>query len=98
MRWYQNLYISSALANGAEDIKKDLENGVCKRDLFVITPAVNERDLLDVRRGRDLKKQYLKEKDLMILGLAKGYDEAVELSVRILKEHLKDGVLILEGE
>ena len=98
MRWYRNLYLGSALDESAEEIKKDLENGECKRNLFVITPAVNEKDLLDIRRGRDLKKLYRKEKDLLILGLAKGYDEAVELSVRILKEHLKDGVLILEGE
>ena len=98
MRWYRDLYISSQLEAAAEEIKKDLENGVCKRNLYVITPAVNEKDLLDIRKGRDLKKQYLKEKDLLILGLAKGYDEAVELSVRILKERLKDGVLCLEGE
>ena len=98
MRWYRDLYISSQLEAAAEEVKKDLENGVCKRNLYVITPAVNEKDLLDIRKGRDLKKQYLKEKDLLILGLAKGYDEAVELSVRILKERLKDGVLCLEGE
>lgn len=98
MRWYRDLYISSQLEAAAEEVKKDLENGVCKRNLYVITPSVNEKDLLDIRKGRDLKKQYLKEKDLLILGLAKGYDEAVELSVRILKERLKDGVLCLEGE
>ena len=98
MRWYRDLYISSQLEAAAEEVKKDLENGVCKRNLYVITPSVNEKDLLDIRKGRDLKKQYLKEKDLLILGLAKGYDEAVELSVRILKECLKDGVLCLEGE
>ena len=98
MRWYRDLYISSQLEAAAEEVKKDLENGVCKRNLYVITPSVNDKDLLDIRKGRDLKKQYLKEKDLLILGLAKGYDEAVELSVRILKERLKDGVLCLEGE
>ncbi len=98
MRWYRDLYISSRLKSAESEIKKDLEDGVCKRDLYVITPAVNGKDLLDLRRGRDLKKQYLKEKDLLILGLAKGYDDAVELSVRILKERLKDGVLSLEGE
>ena len=97
MRWYGGLYTDPQLEGDIDTVRESLEKGECPRDIFVILPASNGKDLLEFRRGRDLKKEYFRDKDPLIIGVAKGYDEAMELTARIVKERLKDGRICLEG-
>ena len=98
MRWYGGLYTDPQLEGKIDTVKKELEKGDCPRSLYVILPASNGKDLLEFRQGRDLKKEYFRDKNPLIIGVARGYDEAMELTARIVEERFKDGKICLEGD
>ena len=98
MRWYEGLYVGEGLAGKADTIRRNIEDGECPRFVYIITPALNGSDLLDIRHGRDLEKPFLQSKDLLIVGIALGADEAAEVTAKIVAEHLHGGKLCLEGD
>ena len=54
----------------------------------MVTLAANGRDLLDIRRVRSLAREGLRAELPLIVGLAKGYRESVEVVERIVQDCL----------
>jgi len=55
-------------------------------DVYVITLASNPKNLLDIYPSYILRQKYFQKQEYLIVGIAKGYDEAVEVATRILME------------
>ena len=86
MNWYQDLYVSENIADKAETLREELENGRYRRDVYLITLAMNGKDLLDIRKASCLARESLRRNLPMIVGLSSGYENAVNLSCRIVTE------------
>lgn len=90
MRWYRKLYVG-------ETAKKDRYRIVGKvrwkrpqRNAYLIALAVNEADLLDIYPANTMLWPYFRKNETFIVGIARGYEEAVELACHIVAEVYTD--------
>jgi len=58
----------------------------CRPGIYVITPASNGNNILDIYPAMVLKNPYYKEKELLVLGIADGYQEALKVAGTIVEE------------
>ena len=79
MRCYRDLYVSENITKKGIDIRKEVEDGRYRRNLYLITLAMNGTDLLDIRKAAALSRASLREKLPVIIGGALGYDSALKL-------------------
>ena len=86
MRWYENLYVGSSITHKAEKIKWKIRHNAGQINIYVITLASNPQNLLDVIPAWELMQKAYPKKNLFIIGLAHGYDEALELVKQIVDE------------
>lgn len=86
MKWYRKLYVG-------ENAKKDRFKFVWKvkhRKMvwegYVIVLASNEQNLLDIIPVSELLQSYYQEREMFIIGIAKGYQESLEVTRNIVDE------------
>lgn len=85
MEWYRNLYLGEA----AEKKKYRLYRRINKRRLinaYVVTLPSNDENVLDIYRFAELRQKFYKRRDIFIIGLACGREEAMELAKDIIWE------------
>ena len=63
-----------------------LEAGKLQPGVHVITLAVSERNQLEIYPTIQFKQPAFPEQELFVVGITKGYDEAVELVEQIVQE------------
>lgn len=83
MRWYERLYV------GEKAKKKRFEILQAVREekssgYYILTPASNEKNLLDIYSASTLKQPYYKNSDMLIVGVAADYQDAAMLAGRIV--------------
>ena len=86
MKWYKKLYVGA----GAEK-KKYMMMGKIRlhrfqRDAYLITLASNGKNLLDIYPSYVLLQKVYRAQELFVVGLACGYDEALELTRQIVDD------------
>ena len=86
MKWYHNLYIGDSIGDQAKQIKRKLSRHVWMTSIYVIALASNPQNLLDVIPSWELQQKSYPGKDICIVGLAKGYGEALELVRQIVDD------------
>lgn len=86
MRWYRKLYVSEAIGDKAGRIKWKINHNAGTVSVYVITFASNPDNLLDIIPAWQLMQKGYPKKDLKIIGLAKGYDDAIALVQQIVEE------------
>lgn len=88
MRWYERLYVGEEAKKHRfsiiQAVRKEKASGY-----YILTPASNERNLLDIYPAITLKQPYYKNKDLLIVGVAADYTDAVMLAGRIVCDVFK---------
>lgn len=90
MKWYRKLY----LGDNAKKEKYKVFGRICRArfqmDTFLITLSDNPGHLLEICSANVLLQPYFKKKStqdrIYVVGLAKGYAEALELVRRIIDE------------
>ena len=90
MNWYPKMYTGKRLEGETEKLIREIEDGQYRPDLFLITLAVNEKDLLDIRRARSLYREGLKDYLPLIVGIAKGRREALKIVEEIIADCLRE--------
>lgn len=90
MKWYQKLYIGKKIKKDREQIIKNVETGVGMPDVFLITLAANERDLFDIFLADFLFQPVLHGHCPMIVGVARGWHEAVDIATGIALEAYRE--------
>lgn len=85
-----NLYLGEGIASEKLDkIKKRLEKKPLLANVYLITPSRNPSDQLDIFDARQLVQPHYKDEEFLILGIASGYEDALQLIERITKECLE---------
>jgi hypothetical protein len=96
MLWYNHLYLGEKAKKHCYSIIRDLRKKKYQPGIYVITPASNGNNILDIYPAMVLKAPYYEKQELLILGVAVGYQEALKLSGTIVDEmYRKTGAFCL---
>ena len=77
-----------ALIAGMTAFNTGLEKKPLLANVYLITPAKNPADQLDIFDARQLIQPHYKKEEFLILGIASGYEEALQLIEQITGECL----------
>ncbi len=84
LKFAQNLYLGEGIAADKLDkLKKRLEKKPLMTNVYLITPAKNPADQLDIFDARQLVQPHYKNEEFLILGIASGYEDALKLIEQI---------------
>lgn len=86
MEWYSGLYVGEAAGKKKKKIIRRLKINAGMVDVYVITLASNGTDLLDIISSASLKQTIIRRNLPLIVGIACGYEEAVEVAARVVRE------------
>lgn len=86
MIWYEDLYVGESIVHKTKKIKWKILHNAGQLNVYVITLASNKENLLDIIPSQELLQKGYPQKDLYVVGLAKGYDEAIEVAASIVDE------------
>lgn len=86
MRYYKYLYVSDAQKKKIEKIKKKMDAGKLLPGVHLITLSENGSDQLEIRSYMMLLQPSYPREDFFVVGIAKGYEEALELVEEIARE------------
>lgn len=84
MTWYDDLYVGESIIHKTNKIKWKICHNAGQLNIYVITLASNGSNLLDIIPAKELLQKGYPKHELYIVGLAKGYEEAVEVAVSIV--------------
>ena len=92
LNWYDQLYVGDNVKKKFEKVKKKLDQGKIVPGIFLITLASNDVDQLDIINSFYLLQETVYRRCPMIVGIAKGQEEATELVIEMTNEaFLKNG-------
>lgn len=89
MKWYSRLYVSENAKKKQKKIIRKLNTNAGMLNVYLITLASNGVDLFDIISSAHLQQKPVRRNLPMIVGIACGYNEAVELSVQIVQETIE---------
>ena len=83
--WYEHMFMGEKASRHRFDILEKIRNKKGLRGIYIIVPASNPANILDIIPAAELTKSWYEERqDLLVVGVAKGYDEALETAGRIV--------------
>ena len=86
MKWLKNLYVSESIGDKANRIKWKIEHNAGTVRVYLIAFASNPDNLLDIVPSWNLLLRAYPKNEMKVIGLAKGYDDAVALVKDIIEE------------
>lgn len=86
MRWYRKLYIGENARKNRFKFVWKVKHRRIVWEGYVITLASNEQNLLDIIPVSELLQPYYQKKDFFVIGIAKGYQESLEVVKNIIDE------------
>ncbi len=86
MVWYEKLYVGESIIHKKNKVIWKIRHNAGQIGVYVITLASNGNNLLDIIPAAELLQKAYPKKNLCVVGLAKGYDEAVEVAASIVDE------------
>ena len=86
MKWYENLYVGDSIQHKTEKIKWKIRHNAGQIDIYVIALASNPQNLLDIIPAQELMQKGYPKRNMFVIGLAHGYDEALEVVTQIIDE------------
>lgn len=86
MKWYDDLYVGESIIHKTNKVRWKILHNAGQIDIYVITLASNEQNLLDIIPSHELLQKGYPKKGLYVVGLAKGYQEAIETATAIVDE------------
>lgn len=90
LKFAQNLYLGEGIAlEKLDKLKKRLNKKPLLANVYLITSARNPADQLDIFDARQLVQPHYKDEEFLVLGMASGYEDALQLIERITGECLK---------
>ena len=90
MVFVKKLIVGKSLKNKKQKIMWKIRHNSGMFDVFVITLSSNKDNLLDIINSSVLMQKYYPKDNMIIVGIAKGYDEAVDIVGRIVEKVYKE--------
>ena len=86
MRWAKELYLSEKTAKKKDKIIRKANRGIGMVSIYFISLASNEQNLFDIFHGAYLKQPAFFSQNPFVVGIASGYDEALEMTRQIVED------------
>ncbi|MBE5957681.1 MAG: hypothetical protein E7254_02310 [Lachnospiraceae bacterium] len=86
MRWYNYLYVGEKADRTSEDIIEKIKNGKMQLNKYALTLPFNDSDVLDIIPTIVLMQKRYLNSDIVIVGIADGKSEAMDLMEEIIME------------
>ena len=86
MKWYKNLYVGESIEHKQKKIIWKIKHNAGLLNTYVIAFASNNQNILDIIPTTNLMQKAYPQKELMIIGIAGSYEEALELTRRIIDD------------
>ena len=86
MQWAENLYLTDKTAKKKDKIIRKANRGMGMVSIYLITLASNPENLFDIFHAAHLKQPAFYKQDLFVVGIASGYEEALELVQRMVED------------
>ncbi len=86
MKWYRPIMVGEQAKRRRYRIIGKIKRNLFQKDIYVVTLAFNQQDLLDIYPAWILLQPYFIRKDFMIVGIAKGYQEALQVITQLVME------------
>ena len=86
MRWYNHLYVGEKAAKKRFALIQKIRRGEKDWSVYVIIPALGGNNILDICSAAEFSRPHYQERDPLVLGIAAGYWEALEVAGRIVDE------------
>ena len=90
MVFVKKLIVGESLKNKKQKIMWKIRHNSGMFDVFVITLSSNKDNLLDIINSSVLMQKYYPKDNMIIVGIAKSYDEAVDIVGRIVEKVYKE--------
>lgn len=88
--WYEDLYMDDSVRKHEERCRKTIEKRSVwqklpwKKSYYIITLAKNSKNLFEIMGTDEMFFRYYGYTDIYIVGVAREYDSAVEILIKIL--------------
>ena len=86
MRYYKYLYLAEGLRKKKEKIIRKLDENRLQMNIHIIILAGNEKNQLEIYNSMVLLQPDFPHDDFLVVGIAKDYDNAVEVVEEIVQE------------
>lgn len=86
MRYFKELYISEELKGREKEVIDHLEKKEFQFRIYLIALPENKNNQLEIYHSGMLNQKWYEDEDVFVVGLAKGYLQALELVRRITEE------------
>ncbi|MCI9525838.1 MAG: hypothetical protein HFH37_02815 [Lachnospiraceae bacterium] len=86
MIWYKEFYAGESIGYKKEKVKWKILHNAGQLDIYVIALSSNPHNLLDIISSIELMQKAYPRQDMMVVGIDKGYDNAVGLAGRIIMD------------
>ena len=91
LKFYEKLYLGESISKKKLDkLKRKLEKKPLLANVYLIVPAVNPEEQLDIFDAKQLVQPFYKDTCFTVIGLAANYEEALQLIEQIVQECLKE--------
>lgn len=90
IKWYDNLYMDHVIEKKQKKVKKKIQEGKVTVNTYCIIFSSNEQNLFDILDANELKFSFYKNRDIYILGLAFGKDNAIAIMTSMIEEIYKN--------
>lgn len=87
MKFYKNLYLGDTIKN-PNKVKWKLRLGSVQPTIYVIVLSKG-RDQMEIYHSGFLRQKYYRKHPPYIIGISSGYEEAVDIVVKIIQEALQ---------
>lgn len=88
--WSEKLYIGKQLSRKSEKIKRKLSGGRFVPDVYLIAQPSNDKNLFDIFPSKELLFPYYRRREIVVCGLAKTKEEAMELVTDMIEEMYRE--------
>lgn len=86
MKWYKKLYVGDIAREKKHTMIGKIRFRRFQRDAYLITLPSNGNNLLDIYPSYVLLQKAYKGQELFVVGLACGYEEALEVTRRVVED------------
>lgn len=86
LNWYKNLYVGNHAEKGLKKTIWRIDHGAGVVGYYLITLPVGEKNQLEIISPAYLQQKALRRICPAVVGIAKGYDEALQLVEEIVTE------------
>lgn len=86
MRWYNNLYVGEKAGRRKRKIISYAKRNKPQMGIYMITLPINDDNSLEIYPSYILLQKYYKNKNLMIVGIGEGREEALTVMQDIIMD------------